>query len=83
MGEFINKHSIKIQVGVFLSFIVFVVTIALYVGGFVRQVQANAEAINKYVTLFEKIPVLETNVAIIKEDLKDIKTDIKSLLKSK
>ncbi len=80
MNEFINRHSIKIQVGVLLSFLVFVITTAMYVGGFVHQVEANAQTLKAFGMQIGKIPVLENNVDIIKDDLKEIKTDIKSLL---
>lgn len=81
MGEFINKHSLKIQVGVLLSFLVFVVTIALYVGGFVKEVEAHESKLKEYSGLVNKIPILESNVSTIKDDIKEIKSDIKSLLK--
>ena len=81
--EFISKHGIKIQVGVLIGLIVFVVTIAISAGGFIRDVDMNTEALAKHEIEIRKIPVLEKSIETIEDDVKEIKNDVKSLLKAK
>lgn len=79
--EWISKYGVKIQVTVFAGLLVFIFTIALSVGGYIEQVDANTSFVNKHEIQLGKMPVLEDNIKTIKNDIETIKEDIKSLLK--
>jgi len=83
MNEFISKHSIKIQLGVLITLILFVITSMFWLSGYLYKVEANELNINSFKVSVEKIPVIENNLNYIQRDIAEIKSDMKLLLKSK
>ncbi len=83
MNEFINNHTIKIQLGILLSFLVAGASIFIYIGVFMNQVEALTDKIEYHDAQVQKVPILENNILTIKDDMKEMKTDIKTLLKQR
>ena len=79
--EFISKHGIKIQVAVLAGLIVFVATVAISAGRLIREVDMNTDALAKHDTEIKVIPVLKNDINTMKEDIGEIKGDVKDLLK--
>ena len=80
MAEFLNKHSVKMQLGVLAGFVIAVISASLYFGGFMGQVDANSNVLNSHKIEIKKIPVIENSIENIEDDIKEIKGDIKLLL---
>jgi len=83
MGDIITKHTVKIQLTAAISVILAVVMWTSYGVRYMAKVEANAEAILEIKPQVVKIPIIEANVDIIKEDISEIKGDIKTLLKQR
>ena len=79
--EFISKHGIKIQVAVLAGLIVFVATVAISAGRLIREVDMNTDVLAKHDTEIKVIPVLKNDINTMKEDIGEIKGDVKDLLK--
>lgn len=83
MGELINKHTVKIQLTAALAFIGFTIYWTFVGTGYVKDIDYNSKIIAEIRPKVEKIPVIEANVQDIKDDLAEIKVDVKSLLKNR
>ena len=83
MGELINKHTVKIQLTAALAFIGFTIYWTFIGTGYVKEIDYNSKIIAEIMPKIEKIPVIESNIQNIKDDLSEIKLDVKSLLKNR
>lgn len=81
MTELINKHSIKIQLGVAVGVIISMLYFTYCVASYINENTLSMSEVGILREQVAKIPVLETNIATIKTDLADIKSDIKLLLR--
>jgi len=81
MGEFINKYSIKIQFGMAIIVIGTIISTTLYIGGYFNQIELNENAIASQKNEIIKIPILENDLSNMKENIGEIKDDVKELLK--
>ena len=82
MAEFINKHVLKIQLGVLAGLFVMLIYWAYTASAFVFTVESNAEGVNENAAaiheLNEKFETLAT-----RSDLLEMKKDLKDLINSK
>lgn len=83
MGELINKYTVKIQITAALIVVGFTIYWTFIGTGYVKEIDYNSKVIAEIRPKVEKIPVIEANIEDIKDDLSEIKLDIKSLLKNR
>lgn len=70
MGELINKHQLKIQVGTFLLVVGFIIYWVFNGASLVFAVSENKEDIKELKTEFKTLATKE-DLQILKQDLKD------------
>ena len=81
MGELINKHTIKIQFTAALIMIGFVIYWTFIGTGYDNKVDVQEQTLIEIKPKVEKIPVIESNIQGIKDDVSEMKQDIKTLIK--
>jgi hypothetical protein len=74
MMEFFNKHTIKLQLGIFLSIVGFIIYWTFIGASYAKQIDINTVRLD---ALEEKVDELAT-----KEDLKILKDDIKYFIRT-
>jgi hypothetical protein len=74
MMEFFNKHTIKLQLGIFLSIVGFIIYWTFIGASYAKQIDINTGRLD---TLEEKVDELAT-----KEDLRTLKDDIKYFIRT-
>jgi len=82
MGEFINKHSIKIQLGVLAASLVLFSTFIATAYSYVKQIEINTVWIEQTKPEIGKIVILTNSVDEIKSTLKDVRDDVKYLIRN-
>ena len=80
MAEFINKHSIKIQLGVACSVLFAVIFWAYIASAYVWKIDANFEHIEELEDYTTRVIILEGTVDNMQDDVTEIKQDVKTLL---
>ncbi len=73
MEEFLSKHSMKIKVGTLVAIVFAVGTFAWRTSGVVAQVEDNTKDIVDIQVQVEPIPIIQTDIGYIKEDIREIK----------
>lgn len=79
----IEKTPIHLKFSTFIGIAASLIAGAMSVAGIYFMVQANDSKLEKIEPIVNRVPVLESNIAIIKDDISDIKGDIKTLLQRK
>lgn len=82
MTEFLSKHSIKIQLGALASMFGLIIYWTYTASAMVFQLDENTKKVENLNTFAERVVILETKVNEIKDDVGEVKADIKTLLKN-
>jgi hypothetical protein len=79
MSQFLKNHSIKIAISTLVGIVAAIISFGVLIGEAKSEIK-KIPVIEKEV---KKIPVLENNVITIKDDIKEIKADVKLLINRK
>lgn len=81
MSELLSKHTIKIQLVAAVSVILAVITWTAYGVRYMAKVDASVKTLEEIQPEIRKVPILENNIQYMKNDIGEIKQDIKTLLR--
>jgi len=80
MNDLINKHTIKIQLGVLTGIVGAIIYWTFMATGMIEQVNANAAEINNVKKYIDRIIILEERFLWMQQTISEIKIDVKKLL---
>lgn len=81
MDKLINKHPVKIQIATAATVLLSIFWFGAQVAAFVSTAEANFKRLDEVEVKANLVPILQANYETMKNDIGEIKGDVKYLIK--